>query len=227
MSEKDADTDTLIALVCSLLKPPFPDAAVVLDALIQSDGDVQGAARSLISSAEDKPGSNAEKKQGTKRKRPVNLQDWLNPKASTQRKHNADAASSLVASSSKSTITGPVSPKRRSTSPSKPVVDLMSVLRQPSPKAPKETIPRLPPLVLSTPALVAQHTPCTLHPSILPPELACRLFYTMLDASRDWKRNKWWLFDRVVESPHRTSFFARKNNGLNDDESWQEAAQFW
>ncbi|KAJ7349213.1 hypothetical protein DFH08DRAFT_998809 [Mycena albidolilacea] len=83
----------------------------------------------------------------------------------------------------------------------------MTVLKQP-PKT-EQGVPKLPPLMLSTPAMVAEHTPCTLHPSILPPELACRLFYTMLDASRQWSRNKWWLFDRLVESPHRTSFFAR------------------
>jgi len=31
----------------------------------------------------------------------------------------------------------------------------------------------------------------------------------------------------VVESPHLTSFFARKTDGLDDNESWQEAAQYW
>ncbi|KAJ7724069.1 hypothetical protein DFH07DRAFT_871901 [Mycena maculata] len=101
----------------------------------------------------------------------------------------------------------------------------MAVLRQP-PKTEK-TLPKLPPLMLSSPALVAEHTPCTLHPSVLPPELACRLFYTMVEASSQWSRNKWWLFDRVVESPHRTAFFARKTNGIDDDASWQEAARFW
>ncbi|KAJ7184257.1 hypothetical protein C8R46DRAFT_883022 [Mycena filopes] len=101
----------------------------------------------------------------------------------------------------------------------------MTVLKQP-PKIEK-AVPRLAPLMLSTPALVAEHTPCTLHPSILPPELACRLFYTMVDASRKWSRNKWWLFDRIVESPHRTAFFARRTDGLDDNGSWQEAAQFW
>ncbi|KAF9567595.1 hypothetical protein CPC08DRAFT_626671 [Agrocybe pediades] len=100
----------------------------------------------------------------------------------------------------------------------------MSLLRPPPANV---SLPRLAPMTLSTPELVAQHTPCTLHHSVLPPELACRLFYTMMDESKTWKRNKWWLFDRVVESPHLTSFFARKTNGLDDDETWQEAAQFW
>ncbi|KAJ6547042.1 hypothetical protein B0H19DRAFT_1211739 [Mycena capillaripes] len=101
----------------------------------------------------------------------------------------------------------------------------MAVLLQP-PKTEK-VVPRLPPLMLSTPALVAEHTPTTMHPSILPAELACKLFYVMVDASRRWSRNKWWLFDRVVESPHRTAFFARKTDGIDDDTLWQEAARFW
>ncbi|KAH7909716.1 hypothetical protein BJ138DRAFT_1136458 [Hygrophoropsis aurantiaca] len=101
----------------------------------------------------------------------------------------------------------------------------MSVLRQ----APTltQTIPRLPPLTLSNPSMITQHTPCTMHLSVLPPELACRLFYTMVDLSRTWNRNKWWLFDRVVESPHRTAFYARRTDGVDANEAWQEAAQYW
>ncbi|KAG6820570.1 hypothetical protein H0H93_015090 [Arthromyces matolae] len=70
--------------------------------------------------------------------------------------------------------------------------------------------------------MVAANTPCTLHLSLLPPELACKLFYTMVSASRSWGRNRWWLFDRIVESPHRTSFFARK-----DSSAMREQAQHW
>lgn len=55
--------------------------------------------------------------------------------------------------------------------------------------------------------------------------LSIRLFYTMLHLSRDWKRNKWWLFDRVVESPHRTSFYVRRD--VNSDNDMQEAAKYW
>ena len=36
-----------------------------------------------------------------------------------------------------------------------------------------------------------------------------------------------WLFDRVVESPHKTSFYARETDGYGDDRNWQEAAQYW
>lgn len=60
-----------------------------------------------------------------------------------------------------------------------------------------------------------------------------RLFYVMLHESRSWERNKWYLFDRMVESPHRTSFFIRKNtSGMGKgsdphDVEMDEAAQFW
>lgn len=77
-------------------------------------------------------------------------------------------------------------------SPSKPVRLITDVLRPPEPSRP--VLPKLPPLTLGTAALVAQHTPCTLHSSILPPELACRLFYRLLDeANQHWRRNKWFL----------------------------------
>ncbi|XP_006458249.1 hypothetical protein AGABI2DRAFT_199713 [Agaricus bisporus var. bisporus H97] len=106
----------------------------------------------------------------------------------------------------------------------------MTILRQPHTQEQSKThrIRGLPPLMLSNPSMVTEHTPCTLHLSVLPPDLACRLFYVMIGASKKWQRNKWWLFDRVVESPHKTSFFARpmKASGRNVDE-WQEAARFW
>ncbi|KAG8821866.1 hypothetical protein FRC17_009713 [Serendipita sp. 399] len=108
----------------------------------------------------------------------------------------------------------------------KNIPSLMMVLKPPpsSPKRPPKLLPR----TLATPTLVAQHTPCTMHPSILPPELACELFYAMLGEATNWSRNKWWLFDRVVESPHRTSFYARNLEGdLDKEDDMQEAAKYW
>ncbi|KAJ7582623.1 hypothetical protein C8J56DRAFT_792298 [Mycena floridula] len=97
----------------------------------------------------------------------------------------------------------------------------MTVLQQaPSESTKKKLSPR--PLILSNPSMVAQHTPCTMHPKVLPAELATKLFCTMINESKNWKRNRWWINDRVVESPHRTSFYARRT-----DETWREAAQYW
>ncbi|KAI0053846.1 hypothetical protein FA95DRAFT_1585597 [Auriscalpium vulgare] len=102
----------------------------------------------------------------------------------------------------------------------------MDVLR--APESIKQSVPRPPPLTLANASMVALYTPCTLHQSILPPELACNLFYTMLDEARHWSRNKWWLFDRLVESPHRSAFYTRSAHGKDgDDEAWRKITKAW
>ena len=203
----DGDTETLIALVSSLLPQYTYSQDAILDALIQCNGDVKAAVEVLQS------------KTPTKKRNHSNLDSWLNrppkkaSKTSTRRNSPAPPTS----------IIKPYAPTTVASSS----VNFMSVLRQPPSDAPP-TPSRLPPLTLSTPALVAKHTPCTLHLSVLSQELACRLFYTMLDASEQWKRNKWWIADKVVESPHLTSFYVRETDGLdNKDEVWQETAQYW
>jgi hypothetical protein len=212
------DTDTLIALVSSLLSGPTPNSAVILDALVKSDGDASAAAR-IVNSGPLVKGT--VRTPAKKRKRNGDLDSWLKSSKSTRDGTDSEACPSKYTTKSTQPLGGP----SKSTSPTKPVVDLMTVLQQPPPAGP--FLPRLSPLTLSTPALVAQHTPCTLHLSVLPPDLACRLFYTMLDASNSWKKNKWWLFDKVVESPHRTSFYARSQDGVDGKEDWQDAAQYW
>ncbi|THV07912.1 hypothetical protein K435DRAFT_772253 [Dendrothele bispora CBS 962.96] len=225
------DTDTLIALVSSQLNLPS-NIDAMLEALVQSNGNPQDAAKSLNNQGKINP---------KKRKQGGGLQSWLDkgkgskvarreiPEASSSHSTRSDASLEPVLTDSSI----PLSPSKPSCSSSKvpssnkPVVDLMSILRQPEPTSPKKKPPQAPPLTLSNPAMIAQHVPCTLHTSVLPPKLASDLFYTMLARSKTWKRNKWWLFERVVESPHRTSFFARKTDGVSADESWQEAAQFW
>ena len=52
--------------------------------------------------------------------------------------------------------------------------ELLSLLRPPNSKEIGKKPTQLPPLLLGTPSLVEEHTPCTSHPSVLPPELACR-----------------------------------------------------
>ena len=76
----------------------------------------------------------------------------------------------------------------------------------------------LPPLLLTSPEQVALHTPCTLYLGILPPDLAERLYRTMLCESSDWQRNKWYLNDRQVESPHTTCFYS--SDATQDTSHW-------
>lgn len=89
----------------------------------------------------------------------------------------------------------------------------------------------LPPLLLSTPLAVSTHTPCSLHYDILPPELAERLFLRMLDESKTWKKNKWYLNDRLVESTHKTCFYTSTSSSASDgsdavdDKQWYMGRQ--
>ncbi|KAG8891221.1 hypothetical protein FRB99_003767 [Tulasnella sp. 403] len=98
----------------------------------------------------------------------------------------------------------------------------MEILRPPPPSP--AIAPKLPPLTLGTRSLIEEHTPTTLHSSVLPPELACKLFYKMLDeAEAHWRRSKWYVVDKLVESPHLTSFYVR---GEQSSE-WHKAARHW
>jgi hypothetical protein len=218
------DTDTLIALVSSLLNCPV-EHEIILETLVITNGDVQCAAE-ILNDTDDTIGGIVEG--GRKRKKP-SLDTWLkNTKPSA--KECIDLTQTEYASSSSSTIKPKSNIRMASKSPTKPPTDLMTILRQPQTREQfkMRKIRGLPPLMLSNPSMVAEHTPCTLHLSVLPPDLACRLFYVMINASKKWQRNKWWLFDRVVESPHRTSFFARPTAaGERNADEWQEAAQFW
>lgn len=221
----DGDTETLIALVSSLLDHVI-DHETILEALVVADGDVQRAAGLLNGNERD---NGVRKGEGHKKRKKPNLDGWL-------KKAKISSTERIDLTQEEETSSSTMEPKSKGHShpkpPLKPPVDLMAVLRPPpSPDKSKRKLKTLPPLMLTNPSMVAAHTPCTLHLSVLPPELACQLFYTMIDASKQWQRNKWWLFDRVVESPHRTSFYARSKDDETGDErdaaEWQEAARYW
>jgi hypothetical protein len=226
------DTDTLLALICSLLPDNItPSLECLLDALVQTDGDVEKAAEII-----------AKQRLNSKRKRKVSLDSWLIRTSSSSNNPNGQSSSLQSRLRSES----PDNKKPRSASgtsttkialasdpplsrPVKPVDNLLDFLRQPVQVsvAIGTSVPRLPPLTLSNPSLVAQHTPCTHHPGILPTELACRLFYTMLHEARDWPRNKWWLVDRLVESPHRSSLYTRHLVQGKEEAAWQGITRAW
>ena len=225
MSEAQ-DTDLLIGIVSSLLDRKV-DTDAILDALTRCNGDAPSAAELLNSGSGSSTDNTSKSRQpGKGKKRGRGLQDWL--EGGSSRKFVRREVESSSSTGSSPTLQ-PNTTRGDNASPNSTAkangLDLMTVLRQPPP--PKKTVTQKPPLMLSTPAMIAEHAPCTLHLSVLPPELASKLFYTMQDASRGWKRNKWWLFDRLVESPHRTSFFARKTDGIDANTDWQQAAQFW
>lgn len=181
MSDAEQDTEILLAILSSLVVPPIPSQDVLLDALVNCKGDVEAAAKDLRCSAStDQKSFNLRKRAAQGR-----LDGWLD-------------VSSL----------GSVTPKKRksamsrggltSESTSSKDMDLEAVETRPCLSTPLPiprdtsssdlvTVPplsRLLPLTLSDPGLVKKHTPCTMHLRVLPPELACRLFYTMVNGSK-------------------------------------------
>jgi hypothetical protein len=232
MDGSPEDTDTLLALICSLLPDNITlSQESLLDALVQTNGDVEKAAEIISKQCLN-----------SKRKRKVSLDSWLIHTNTSSNDANSGQSSSLqsrlrsespnkkprpASGTSTAKIIASDPPLSR---PVKPVENLLDVLRQPlrdSVATGATSVPRLPPLTLSNPSLVAQHTPCTHHLGILPAELACRLFYTMLHEARDWPRNKWWLVDRLVESPHRSSLYTRHSVEGKDEVAWQGITRAW
>ncbi|KAF9364137.1 hypothetical protein BGX34_002405 [Mortierella sp. NVP85] len=67
---------------------------------------------------------------------------------------------------------------------------------------------------------VAKHCPCTLMFNVLDKDLATRLLRAMLKDSETWNRNRWWLFERMVESPHKTSYFAERESDMEEVSGW-------
>ena len=113
----------------------------------------------------------------------------------------------------------------------KPTRDLKPPLTSATPEVPVQ----LPPLTLGNPEIVAKHTACTLHPQALPPNLAIKLFETILNEAERWDRNRFWFFERAVESPHKNMFYVRDMSvvagygpkGDISDMEWKEAAHYW
>jgi hypothetical protein len=211
------DTDFLFALLSSRLPPDnsYADEDLLL-AIADANGDVELAFKSLTTSV---PRDSSEAGSSRARKRKwAGMDDWI----SASREKKASKVEEPIGNESvpSGSRGGCVAKIPSPTTPTKKPVPLMSVLQSPSPAKPK--LPRKPPLTLATPSMISQYTPTTYHPHVLPPELACKLYYALLEETKKWEKIKWWINDRLVESTHTSSFYARKNS---DD--WIEAAQFW
>lgn len=215
------DTETLLAILASLLPASISTSQdLLLDVLLEADGDVHAAARILTAKESTEGTIRPPSSKGKKRKREGGLDGWLSRE---EKPRSVEKPRSISKRSSTLEEMSPLFVPGTSRS-SKEAVPLLSVLRPP-PSSSKASA-RLPPTTLSTTSLITKHTPITFHPAVLPPELACRLYYDMLDEAKGWNKNKWWLVDRLVESPHRTAFYVRELPKENDLD-WREASRSW
>lgn len=165
MSDAETDTDTLLAMLSSILQPEEFEHTVLLDALINSNGDLEAAAQALRSERPKKRRKMADKD-------PTSIQSWLKDEKTT-------VAPPIPSESSAGTNSHSVSPAKMRAGATKPGAIFDAFLKGFSQTKQSASIsriraPRLLPLTLATPELVAEHTPCTMHHSVLPPELACR-----------------------------------------------------
>lgn len=170
------DTETLLALLSSLLHPLEFDQASLLDALANSQGDIEGAASLLRSEPPRK-----RRKVSSKNTKKAGLDGWLKGKdrdesdLKTTQHESASSCSPRTnqATPSKISVTSPSKPGSESKQVSNS--EFMALLRPPNPvDNSKAQVAKHRPLMLVSPEHIAEHTPCTLHNSILPPELACR-----------------------------------------------------
>ena len=192
------DTEILLALLSSLLDNPSDDSALLLDALVQADGDVEQAAEALKKRGNGDSKEHSTQKYfdksttGVKRKRKQGLEGWLIPPGRTRSRSATPPSSKKKPSTRRDPSPTRISPNKlhnssdfvegssRNASPVKPVkpvsqTEFMSMLRPSSSKgSPKPLLPKYAPLTLATPELVSKHVPCTMHLSVLPVELACR-----------------------------------------------------
>jgi hypothetical protein len=240
------DTETLLVMLSSLLPESHQniDQESLLIALLACEGDVEKAAANLTSaSSESSAAGSSSPSIKKKRKRTAGLDGWLqkHPPSTSKRVNLGDritqARSTSVPADNRRQYPSPSSPSLRVKGSGKPnsTGNALARLKPPSTPATPEVPAQLPPLTLGTPEMVAKHSACTLHPQVLPTELAIRLFETMLNEAEKWDRNRFWLFERAVESPHKSSFYVRdmsavsgydQKDGISDLE-WKEAAHYW
>ncbi|EGN96077.1 hypothetical protein SERLA73DRAFT_185609, partial [Serpula lacrymans var. lacrymans S7.3] len=72
------DTETLIALVSSLLTIPVPHQSLILDSLVQCNGDVQAAA-DIINNTDRKDKERQRTPPSRRKRRAFDLDGWLKP----------------------------------------------------------------------------------------------------------------------------------------------------
>ena len=196
MDKDELDTDTLIVMLRSLLDGLEVSNEDLLIALTAARGDIHKAASKI---RQEGSSSSSERVQdaSSKRKKPLSISQWLKSPNGTESSIKRRRVENVTPEPREvfyvSDSSDSESPKWKSPKyPTKPVKNLNDVLRPPPSTRP--SAPKLPPMTLGTPDVIAKHTPTTMHHNILPPEMACRLFYVMLDeAEARWRRSTWFL----------------------------------
>ncbi|KAF9429686.1 hypothetical protein BGZ94_009837 [Podila epigama] len=216
------DWDFKLATLFSIFESTPQD--VLHEALSRAQGDLERAIPIVLSSQQNSssPPSSPTIHPSRRTHPPFKRQRLIQPRLST-----------FLASSSSTTLSSPSSLMSKST-PQEPQTQAPLSQHSESPlpslndhlrwkdsiddsSKPRE---RIKPLIFYSPEDVEKHCPCTLIHNVLDKHLAARLLQVMLVESETWNRNRWWLFERMVESPHKTSYYAEDTNSLAEVSGW-------
>lgn len=80
-----------------------------------------------------------------------------------------------------------------------------------------------PPVILSNPAQVSQHVPCSLVPSPLEPAFATSLYLSLLDEAKHFTRHTWFINGRKVQSPHTSGYYRLSQ----EDGGTKRGGEYW
>ncbi|KAG0143017.1 hypothetical protein CROQUDRAFT_661764 [Cronartium quercuum f. sp. fusiforme G11] len=248
--------DAAIALLASIFEDVNIDRLV--ETLESTDGNVELAIERLVQrptpnkrsrqSPVNKPvpSSKSLSPDNTKKAKLMTMDAWLcdGSKATSLSSVGSSHDVNHQVPSSRLLYRSPISEDtNRSKISSHPPRSLTDVLGESSdmasagPSKQSKNLLSLPPLHLATPRDVSNQLPCcSLFYNVLPKELATRLYLNMISDCQGqgqdnlpWTRNRWWLNDREVESPHSTAFFVSNLQGKADDYAvdYAESAQYW
>ncbi|KAG0346769.1 hypothetical protein BG004_000876 [Podila humilis] len=213
------DWDFKIATLFSIFEStPEP---ILYQALVTAHGDLEQAIPIVLSgqssSSQDTSNLNAPSPARPKKKQRLvqpRLAAYLNAP------HLTSPSSSQSSPQRESTLKPSLSPATSADTPNLPSLNDRLRWKDSIDSSTKPARERTKPLVLYSPEDVAKHCPCTLIHNVLDKDLASRLLQVMLVESETWNRNRWWLFERMVESPHKTSYYAEANHDLAEVAGW-------
>nr|ODN87339.1 hypothetical protein L203_03612 [Cryptococcus depauperatus CBS 7841] len=209
--EKEVDTDTKLALLTSLLHPLVFSKNQYLEALSFTSGQVDKAAEQLLLPNENGP---------SKKRKFESLKGWLGQsseagKKNERKKLQAEStivnrprvkAMELAIESDRTYASGNATDKDNSLSR---VLD-----GQFHAKADKKRAVPQSAISLSTQSSINAHNlPLTLIASPLTPSMASALYLTMMEESKEWKTNRFYIAGNAAESPHKIGFYMREGGG--------------
>lgn len=197
--QEAVDEPTQLLLLASLLEPASYPKAELRAALLSAKGDLSRAAEELLLPRVKSAG---------KRKAGTSLESWFSKRRDAPQESDPSPVERPASMTS---------PKAKGST--EPIRDAFALLKAPATAAQgkAKAVPQ-PALLLTSQTAIDKHKlPLTLLTSPLSPALASALYLAMMDESEEWRRHKWYLAGRWVESPHTSATYYYPGGGYGID----------